>query len=269
MTLAEQWQISGSGPENYERFVVGRHMGPIAERFMTRVPFRADDRVLDVACGTGIVARLAVAKVAPQGRVVGLDLNEGMLATARRLAAEAGLPIEWRQGDARSLPFPDADFDLVLCQQGLQFVPDKPQALREMHRVLAPKGRIGLNVFGAPSRFHVALADGLAKFLDASAAKLSLAPFALSDSVALRALFDETGFREVSIDSAHVTRRVEPTQEWLLQYSSALPFGSSIAAMQAPARAAMLREVAKSLKDYWMDDGFVVPCEVHFVFAQV
>lgn len=267
MTLDEQWQISGNGPENYERFVVGRHMGPIAEQFVMRAPFRTGDRVLDVACGTGIVARLAAARAPSADRVVGLDLNDGMLAVARKLAIEAGLTIDWRQGDARALPFADADFDLVLCQQGLQFIPDKRAALHEMRRVLAPGGRLGLNVFGAPSRFHVALADGLVKFLDATVANLSLAPFALRDAAALRAALEEAGFREVSLASANVTRRVEPTQEWLLQYSSALPYASSIASMEAPARAAMLREIAKTLKDYWVGDGFVVPCEVHFVFA--
>ncbi|MFM9888394.1 MAG: class I SAM-dependent methyltransferase [Burkholderiales bacterium] len=268
MTLAEQWQISGSGPENYERFAVGRHMRPIAERFLEHIPLRAGDRVLDIACGTGIVARLAAAKIAPPGRIVGLDLNDGMLATAKRLADEAGLSIVWKQGDATALPFADAEFDVVLCQQGLQFISDKRRALREMRRVLSPGGMVGLNVFGKPSRFHAALADGLAKFLgDVTVATLSLAPFGLRNATILRALFDEAQFHDVSLESANITRRVEPTQEWLLQYSSGLPYSAAIAGMTPSVRAEMLREIATKLKDDWAGDSFVVPCEVHYVIA--
>lgn len=268
MTLHEQWQISGSGPDNYERFAVGRHMRPIAERLLAQVPLRPGDRVLDVACGTGIVTRLAAARVAASGRAVGLDLNEEMLTTARRLGAEAGVDVDFRQGDATRMPFAEGEFDVVLCQQGLQFIPDKSRALGEMRRVLVAGGRYAINVFGRASLFHAALSEGLAKYVDASVAELSLAPFALGDATALRALVREAGFREISISSESISRRVEPTQEWLLQYSSALPYGASIAAMDPPTRAAMLREMATRMKDLWAGDSFCVPCEVHFVFAR-
>lgn len=268
MTLAEQWQISGTGPEHYERFAVGRQLRAVAERFLEQVVLRPSDRVLDVACGTGIVARLVAARVPAPSQVVGVDLNAGMVATAQRLGVEAGLSIVWKQGDATALPFASSDFDVVLCQQGLQFIPDRGQALREMRRVLVSGGMVGLNVFGVASEFHVALSEGLSKYADASTAKLSLAPFGLSDPAVLRALFAEAGFREISLRSSSITRRVEPTQEWLLQYSSGLPYAESIVGMEHAARAAMLREIATKLKDHWAIDSFAVPCEVHFVFAR-
>ena len=177
-TADEQWQLTGDRAELYERYAVARHLRPIAEEFLHRVPVHEHDRGLDAACGTGIVARLVAPRLRAPGNVVGLDLNEGMLAVARRLAPD----IEWRQGDLMALPFDDAQFTLALCQQGLQFVTDRLRALQEMRRVLAPGGRLALNLFGAPSRFHVALADGLARFADATAARSSLAPFAFPDS---------------------------------------------------------------------------------------
>lgn len=267
MTLAEQWQLSGNAPDLYECFAVGRHLRPIAERFLDQVPIDPGDRVLDVACGTGIVARLVAARAKPPRRVTGLDLNAGMLSTAQRLGVEEGLSIDWKLGNATDLPFAAAEFELVLCQQGLQFIPDKLRALQEMRRVLSPKGMIAVNAFGQPSLFHAALAEALSKYVDASAAKLSLAPFGLSDSATLHALFDRVGFQGISLNTVFCPRRVVPTQEWLLQYSSGLPFADSIAGIKPPERAQMLREIALKLKDHWSGDSFEVPCEVHFVFA--
>ena len=269
----EQWQISGSGPELYERFAVARHLRPIAERFMQQMPLRAGDRVLDVACGTGIVARLVAAHPLAPAQVTGLDLNEGMVAVARQIATTENQAIDWRQGNAMEMSFASASFDLVVCQQGLQFMPDKLQALREMRRVLVDGGRLALNVFGRASRFHVALADVLARYSDPAVAQLSLTPFAFPDPAALTDLVRCAGFRDVVLDSASISRRVEPTQQWLLEYSSALPYGAAIAAIEPDQRAALLREVAASLRDLWVrsdsaGDSFLVPCEVHFVFAR-
>src|SRR5262245_65938691 len=106
------------------------------------------DRVLDVACGTGVLAREAADRVGPTGRVTGLDLNEAMLAVARRLRSE----IDWRQGDAAKLPFEEGTFDVVVSQFALMFFPDQAAALREMWRVLAPRGRLVVAVCAPVAR---------------------------------------------------------------------------------------------------------------------
>lgn len=268
MTQFERWQISGNGPDNYERYAVGRYLGALAQTFVEQMRTTPGSNVLDVACGTGIVARLAARCVVPRGRVAGLDLNPAMLAVAQRLSHEAGLEIAWRQGDVTKMPFADAAFDRVLCQQGLQFFPDKLGALREMRRVLARGGRLGLNVSGAPNRFQVLLAEGLAKFANEAVAKVSLAPFAMTDRAALPALLAEAGFTQITAHTQTLERRFEPTQEWLLQYSSALPYAEAVARIPAMERAQMLREIARGLKAYWRGDCFVVPWEVHFAFAR-
>jgi ubiquinone/menaquinone biosynthesis C-methylase UbiE len=268
VTLREQWQVSGSAAESYERFAVGRLFRRLAERFLEGVPLQPGDRVLDVACGTGIVARVAAPRVAPSGKVVGLDLNEGMLAVARACSPEEGTSIAWKQGDATALPFADAEFDVVLCQQGLQFVPDKARALAEMHRVVAPGGVVALAVFGAVNRFDGALAEALATHVDEKVAKLSLARFALGDLGALRPLLEKAGLHSIDVRTVAITRHVLPTQEWLLECSAGVPFGADIAAMEAPARAAMVREIAAKLKDLWVADRFEVPTDVHLVYAR-
>src|SRR2546425_12174530 len=114
----------GSGPEAYERYMVPSLFRPWAIDLLKLAAPIPGERVLDVACGTGIVARLAAKSVAPMGKVIGLDLNAGMLKVAR--AASAGTEnVEWREGNATALRLSDQTFDLVLCQQGLQFFPDR------------------------------------------------------------------------------------------------------------------------------------------------
>ena len=133
-----RWQLEGNAAEAYERYLVPAFFGPFADRLIELAEPRAADRMLDVACGTGIVARRVASCVA---RVVGLDLNPAML----EVAWAADPAIEWLAGDAGAMPVPDRSFDLVLCQQGLQFLPDRAAGLRELRRVLAPGGRLAVS----------------------------------------------------------------------------------------------------------------------------
>ena len=128
-----QWQVAGSAPENYERYLVPAIFGPFATDLVELSAIQPGERVLDVACGPGVVARLAAEVVGATGRVVGVDLNAGMLAVARTLPLARGAPVEWREDDAAALQLPDGGFDVVLCQQGLQVFPDRPAALREKY----------------------------------------------------------------------------------------------------------------------------------------
>ena len=117
--------------EIYESFFVPALSAPWAEDLLRRTAPRPGERVLDVACGTGIVARRVAPRVGPTGRVVGVDPNLGMLAVARAAAAAEGVSIEWREGRAEALPVEDAAFDLVCCQVALMFFEDRAAALRE------------------------------------------------------------------------------------------------------------------------------------------
>ena len=133
---------AGSPAEIYERHMVPAIFAPWSADLLALVKPQPGERVLDVSCGTGIVARNAASMVGGTGRVVGIDMNASMLEIARSNDA----PVEWREGDALAMPFLDQEFDVVVCQQGLQFFPDRSKALREMHRVLVPNGRLGIAV---------------------------------------------------------------------------------------------------------------------------
>lgn len=141
-----------SFPELYEQSLVEPLFSPWADPLLDESGLAAGDRVLDVACGTGIVARRAKARLPGAGTVVGVDVNPGMLAVARSVAPG----IEWREGNATALPLqPGEQFDVVTCQQGMQFMPDKIAAARQMRAALAPGGRVAVSTWLPDDRFEV------------------------------------------------------------------------------------------------------------------
>jgi len=155
------------------------------------------DSVLDVACGTGVLACAALDRVGPQGRVVGLDLNADMLSVARRKSAA----IDWREGRAEALPFPDGSFDAVVSQFGFMFFEDRPAALREMRRVLRPGGRLAVAVCDAldHSPGYAALADLLQRLFGSRVADAFRAPFVLGDPERLRSICAAAGMADATI----------------------------------------------------------------------
>jgi ubiquinone/menaquinone biosynthesis C-methylase UbiE len=147
MNTEGQWHIANDAAQLYERIVARHILGPWAPSLVDAARLAAGERVLDLACGTGVVARIAAQRAGPAGRVTGVDLNAGMISVARSLPAPQGARVEWLEGSALAIPLPDASVDAVLCQQGLQFFPDKALALREMRRVLDRGGRLALSVW--------------------------------------------------------------------------------------------------------------------------
>jgi SAM-dependent methyltransferase len=145
MNATETFQISVETAETYEAAFVPSLSAHLAPHLLDAAEVTAGDHVLDVACGTGIVARMATERIGPAGRVVGLDRNEAMLTVARRIRPD----LDWRRGEAMSLPFPDDSFDVVLCQSGLMFVPDPAAAVGEMARVVRPGGRVAAQVWSS------------------------------------------------------------------------------------------------------------------------
>src|SRR5437764_9144095 len=146
MSETSGWQLSGDAPTAYTRFAL-KIMEPWTDDLILAAQCRDGDHVLDVGCGTGLVANRINLVSRKFCAITGIDINEGMLTAARR-----NPQIAWHQGSATELPFAEGTFDVVLCQQGLQYFPDRDKAMKEMARVLAPGGRIALNVWGALER---------------------------------------------------------------------------------------------------------------------
>lgn len=140
------WQQVCGSAEHYERELVPVLFEPWARELVDLADPQPGEQVLDLACGTGLVARLAASPVSASGAVTGLDANRDMLAVARRVAATVRPAIDWRLATATDTGLPDAAFDVGFCEQGLQFFDDRQAALRELHRVVRPGGRVAISV---------------------------------------------------------------------------------------------------------------------------
>lgn len=238
-----------SPAEIYERYLGPTIAEPFTRLLLERAAPRRGQSVLDLACGTGVVARHVAPIVGVGGKVVAVDINPAMLEVGRALPVPPGAEIDWRQCDASALGFSDGTFDLVFCQQGLQFFSDRPAGLREMRRVLATDGRLALSVWRSlehhpvyeglfhaiDQRFGVALSD-----LDVS--------FSLGRPEELKTLLVDAGFPRPQIEECALNVRV-PTPERFVQITVEGAATSIPAFMKLPRseRSAVVEAVAREL----------------------
>jgi ubiquinone/menaquinone biosynthesis C-methylase UbiE len=250
----------------YERVMVPAVFGPWAKYLLDVVALAPDMRVLDVACGTGIVARLAAPQVGPTGRVVGVDTNEAMLAVARAQPQPTGAHVEWRQGDATKLPFPHAEFDTVLCQHGLQYVLDRPAALREMKRVLVSDGRLGLSVFSQSIGYQI-FERTAAQFVGEKAAVIMREPFALADLDELSGLLRMVELSTVEMHTKILSARFASARDFI-EYQVGGRLANAVSTLSDETRTALVAALSKGFEPYVGPDGLAFPMEAHVVVAQ-
>ncbi len=248
MVEHEQWQQVGSAAELYQRHIVPRITALWASDLVDRAKLRAGERVLDVACGTGVVARLAAERTGG-AQVIGLDLNAEMLRVARSQQDRAVKSIEWREGSALALPFEKEAFEVVLCQLGLQFFPDKSLALREMARVLILGGRLVLSVFSALERTPVAfaLANSLDRHFGKGASSTKRAEHAFWDPEILARLAEDAGLTQVAVTPVEQTIRFPSTLEYVRLQLTATPQAELISQMQPREAQALIEAVARDV----------------------
>jgi ubiquinone/menaquinone biosynthesis C-methylase UbiE len=240
-------------PENYERFFVPAIGQRLAADIVHEADLRPGERVLDVACGTGIVARLALQEVGG-GTVTGLDVDPSMLAVARS-TTPTGASVEWLEAGAEAMPVPDGAFDVVLCQISLQFVEDKPASLREMRRVLVPGGRIVLNVPGPAGPFFADFAVAMKRHFGAEAAGFVDHVFSLHDTGEIRQLIENAGFREVKVREGQKTFLLPEPGRFLWQYVSGTPLVGMMAGVSDEKRTALERELVERWQPV-VEEGF-------------
>ena len=246
--------FAATAPENYERYFVPTISRPLAKDLIDVASLRAGESVLDVGCGTGVVTRLAAERVGPDGAVTGLDVNPGMLAVARSVTPP-DLEIEWHEASAESMPLPDGAFDVVLCQLSLQFVPDRPQALREMHRVLKPGGRLVITLPGPAAPMFEILADAMGRHIAPQAAGFVRVVFSLDEEAEIKNLLNGAGFRDVSAEAEIRDLALPAPKDFLWQYVSGTPLAAAVANAGDDARMALEREVVAGWEGFRSGDG--------------
>jgi SAM-dependent methyltransferase len=263
MAEPERWQISTDAAEVYESCFVPAIFGAWATPVADAAGIRMGNKVLDVGCGTGVLAREALRRVGQEGLVVGLDLNQGMLA----VAARAEPKIEWRQGDAVSLPFEDASFDVVVSQFALMYFPDRVASLSQMWRTLAPGGRLAVAVW-APihrARGYQILVEIAARQCGGDAAGVLAAPFVLGDQAELAKLFVDSGILGASVTPYEGSIRFPSVKEFIRVEVKGSPLADTLSddVMQT-----LAAESERALAKFVVPTGeIIMPMDAHIVTA--
>jgi ubiquinone/menaquinone biosynthesis C-methylase UbiE len=262
----------GYPAESYEKYMVPALFAPWSAHLIRVANVQLGERVLDVACGTGIVARQIAPRVGLQGTVIGLDHNPNALSVAGAAAEREGLAIEWHTGSAEQLPFPDGSFDLIMCQFGLMFFTDQHKALTEMHRVLRAGGRVVVSVWQGLERhpFYQTLDAVSRQHLGKSSVQ---AIFSLGDSNELRQLLTDAGFQQVEVEPASITARYSNPEEFIVWEIGVDPDETpTLQSLDAPTQQAILAAVRQdmqtALHEVTQDGQVVLPSHAHVVHAK-
>ena len=262
------WEGVSVAAARYEQDLVPALFEPWAGVLVDLAGVRPGDRVLDLACGTGVVARAAAGRVMPDGHVCGLDVNENMLAIARRASAD----IEWRQTDASRTDLPDASFDAAFCQQGLQFFPDRLVALRELRRVLARRGRAVVATWCAADdgdAGYAPIAEALQRHRpdDPGPVGFIAAIFGLSDGTEVARLAEAAGFDGVRVERRTGTVRFPSAEVWVEAFLGAAPV-PSISRLAPATRTAIIADAASALRPYVDSTGLAFPLHTNIVLCR-
>lgn len=243
---------AGEPPRNYERYFAPTLGTAWATALLDVAGLNSGERVLDVACGTGVVTRRASQLVGPEGFVAGLDVNPDMLAVARSVCPTS---IEWHEASAESIPCADASFDVVTCSLGLQFVADRSAALREIHRVLTDGGRVAIATVGPTPPLFEILAQALARHVSPEVAGFMRHTFSLHEHQELRDLAEAAGLRSVSVQSRPQRVMLPPPSEFLWQYVHSTPLAGPVGEIGADARTAFEQDVATAWHSFLDGDA--------------
>ena len=246
-------RFTGNGAENYERHFVPSIAIPVSAELLCAADLQPGARVLDVGCGTGLIARRAAETVGDAGSVAGMDISPDMIAVAASAPVADGAPIEWHRGDATALPFPDGSFDVVLCQMTLMFVEDRLTALREMHRVLVSGGRALINTPGPIQPTFELMEQAIVDHISPDLAGFVRMVFSMHDPEVHRTLLGDAGFEEIASRIYTATFDLPAPAEFLWQYINLTPMGPFVAHASEAAKDAMEAQVAETSAPYVRD----------------
>jgi ubiquinone/menaquinone biosynthesis C-methylase UbiE len=245
MTSATYRRYSGTAAQLYQSFFVPSIATPVSGELLRAAALQPGTRVLDVACGTGVVTRAAAEQVGPTGSVTGIDVAPDMIAVARTIPA-GGAPITWQEADAASLSLPDEFYDVGLCQMGLMFMEDRTGALSELHRVLTSGGRVVINTPGRIQPLFEVMEQAIADNLDPGLSAFVSAVFSMHDPSVLADLLQEAGFGDVTSKEYEAAFDLPGPAEFLWNYINLTPMGPLVADAPEGAKAAMERQVVEA-----------------------
>jgi SAM-dependent methyltransferase len=262
-------RFDGSIPEMYDRYLGPLLFEPYASDIAERVARLRPRRVLEVAAGTGLVSRQLIDKLPPTTALTVSDLNAPMLDYARQKIGSIAHRVEWRQADAQQLPFPDETFDAVVCQFGVMFLPDRAKGLREFLRVLEKGGSLIFSVWdsfeGNPVQ-SIAHSE-IGKFFEADPPDFYRIPCGMGDSAEVRGLVEESGFKEIVIDTVALTGTSESAQSAATGLVRGNPVINAIRERGTADIDEIIRAVAHALETRFGAGSLQVPLRAHVISA--
>lgn len=261
--------IDTSAAEAYESFMVPGMFLHWTEFLIKLARPKPGEHVLDVACGTGIGARLAAHEVGPTGRVAGLDIDAGVIEVARKVTRGCAIPIEWHCASALAMPFSDGEFDLCLCLQGIQFLPDRLAGFAEIRRVIRSSGRI-IASFWAPLEFnkgHEAVVAALERQnVDASGAKRACS-FSDPDDICEKAR--KAGFSKIELRTEDGVSHFSSIKNFLDGMTLGSPSTRhAVALLPEAGRDQFIRDVSAKLEPYLIAGELAYPMRTHILLAR-
>lgn len=258
--------------ESYEQFMVPSLFAPWATYLVQVANPQLGERVLDIACGTGIVARNIAPRVGLQGIVIGLDANPDMIDMARTAAEKEQITIEWYTSSAEQLPFRDEHFDLILCQFGLMFFTDRHAALKEIYRVLKKGGRVVLSVWQGLDRhpFYQTLHDVSQQHFGKSSVQTV---FSLGNANELRTWLTASGFEHVEIEPMSITAHFPQPEEFLaweidINPAEAPALQNLAKEAQQEIMAVARQDMQSQLEEIMRENQVVLPFHAHIAQAR-
>jgi ubiquinone/menaquinone biosynthesis C-methylase UbiE len=268
MSEGNLFHLSTTAAETYENQKVRSVFGPLAKATMEAIDLPKGARVIDVACGTGIIPRLVADYLPGEGRIVGSDLNPAMIEVARKTMPTTRHRVDWLACDVTHLPFDDGAFDRAICQQGLQFFPDKSSALAEIRRVLVPGGKLILTCWRTISPLFQAVSDSLRRRVSETSAKQALAPFSFRDGELIGSLLKDAGFSSLDVSSLVVDRRLSPAHAAIRREILASPYEKELLDRGPETLDAVVADVDAALERYRDGESLIVPQETHLFQAE-
>jgi ubiquinone/menaquinone biosynthesis C-methylase UbiE len=258
MSSVSYRHFTGTAAENYQRDFVPAIATPVSRDLLRAADLRPGERVLDVACGTGVISRLAAERVGLGGSVTAIDIAQDMIDVAKAVAGPDGAKIDWRTADAESLPLPDASVDVVLCQMGLMFMENRSAAVAEMRRVLSPTGRVVVNTPGRIQPVYEHLERAIVEHISPDLGGFVSAVFSMHDPDKVAALLREAGLRDVSATESTTIFRLAAPAEFLWQYINLTPMAAFIDQAPDDAKTALERQFVDGVQAHVIDGVTVV-----------
>ena len=265
--MPNRYQLAMHAIDLYEARKVSSMFAPLANATLEKIEIAGNARVLDAACGTGIIARTVRDNCGPEVQVSGIDINDMMLAKAQALSCDLPGQIDWHVSDVTNIPALSDTFSHVFCQQGLQYFPDDLAALTEMHRVLSADGKLVLTVWTSANEYFLAQSAAMRKYVSAEAGEMALAPFSYPAASRVPELLARLGFKDVTVGTVSIEQVIQNTETGVREDILGSPLGSMVENIEPSVMREIVRDIISACSKYLQNGDIKIAQQCTLIMA--